>query len=176
MSITNNPTINIEENIEEDTTQTIVENTNKEEVEKHILQSKFIKYYSIITPFIDDIFHILTSCLFKPYLNLEPYPHYANTFYKLVKKVFIETIAFSGMLISVVKKSNNSINRGLIYSLLHIVLSYIVPLLLLPYVMNISKIFFSNKNYINVSKLILGLIFIFILGYIIELIFEKYKD
>lgn len=42
--------------------------------------------------------------------------------------------------------------------------------------MDLSKKIFKNKHYLNISKLTLGLLFIIILGYIIELIFDKYNE
>ena len=140
---------------------------------KNFFNKKFVKFCLLVTPFIDDILHLLTIYLFKPYFKLEPYPHYPNTFYKIFKKLIVDIIALSGMLLSVVIKSHNNIKNGLIYSLLHITLSFIVPLLFIPELLKISKLLFENKNYLNISNLILGFLFISLLIYIIEVIYEK---
>ena len=113
-------------------------------------------------PYINEILNLLTIVYFKPYLNLEIYPHAPHNFIEMIKKTIIDFLAITGIVVNSAyngEKYNYTI--GLIKGILLSFFTFLIPNIFMAKIIKIPKS--------NLSKGIVGFIFIYFLDVFVNL-------
>ena len=125
--------------------------------------------YAALMPFINEILNLLTLTITKPYFKVILYPHHPHNFYEIVLKSFIDKLAITGILVNAAKYTlSHSIDVGIMKGCLYAFFTFFVPNVFM------NDIISPFKG--NLTKLIVGFIFIYSLDFCVNLINCKYID
>lgn len=117
-----------------------------------------------LMPFTNEFASLFTITLFIPYFNLKLYSHHPKSLFEIIMQIVVNIISLVGILyVSLTEyESSKKIINGIILGLLYIVFAYTIP----NYTMEKFLGYFKG----NINKLILGLIFIYVLDLIINIL------
>ena len=88
----------------------------------------YFDIYSSLLPFINEILNLLTLTIFKPYFNIELYPHHPKNLKQDIIKGIIDTLAISGIVASSIKYSvGNDRISGFVRGTLYSIFTFFIP-------------------------------------------------
>jgi hypothetical protein len=121
---------------------------------KHI-KTKYDIYASLM-PFINGVLNLVTLTITKPFYNFEIYPSQPKTRFQYILKTTIDILAFTGIIANSSKYGKlYSINMGFVRCFLYVLFTVLIPNLYMINVLDISNI--------PIIRIIIGVIFIYLL-------------
>ena len=128
-----------------------------------------LEWFIYLSPFTNEIANLLSVTITKPYFNFMIYPHDIITYSDNIKKIFVDILALSGIiLVSLTEfKKTNQLFDGFYIGFLFLLFSYAVPNL---YLYGLLKLLPKN----NFIRLLFGILLIFILEVIIGILHSFY--
>lgn len=126
-------------------------------------------FYAAFMPFINEILNLLTLTITKPYYNFELYPHHPKTMYQDILKTTIDMLAVTGIAANAAKYGNTyTRNLGFVKGTLYAIFTFLIPNLFMQPILDIAKS--------PIIRLILGIIFIYVLDLSVNFLSCKYIE
>ena len=124
-----------------------------------------------IIPFFNELANLLTITIFDPQWNFKLYNHRPTNLGENIQKTIIDFIALNGIIYTALDefKDTGNIMNGIILGSLYLIFSFVILNL---YMYDLLQL--APKD--NMIKLILGLLFIYILDLLTRTIMCIYKD